>query len=935
MPGSHGSKSGPVPVPVLVTATSLSSSGLASGSVPEGGRKQLRPRILVPAKALLVLAALLSVTSSFLGGWLMYSEGLRAIEDTVEEISATDTLVAAQRLFAAFKEVDTTSREYVTLFQHGNFSSLTDMQRQLYRAQWARLSAVDTLYSIGVTAVPLTNYRTNSSLVYQNLWWDPLTDPVYVERNNGSDRQYVNGEYIPVYWNHSSCDFSGGEAESYGLFCYRGFAIDPVTGYALREVYSWTGTQAAHFQDAGVEGDARRWVEQSEGWAENGATWWRAPDIWESEDGTPLVYSSFVRILPASGLPNMLLHFKVVVQTYISFYTWQEELSGLGSSATTVACFLDYGTQSQVLATSLAPVLVARGCKDFRAVEEHAGAHPCLVSLGMLSHTVQDAAVVLNRSAENTFQRADIRGGEHWMRRRVIFSKGPGDLLDDIHLLWMRPVSAVRDKVNRGLYIFVFFLVGAVLLQLAGLALQLLKIGAPLSSVARAMNYIDGLDLDPAEEGALKAVSSCLAVTEITAVVSSFITAVRVLREYKGFLPQACLQQTDSEDEEEVPSTHWGSRRRPERSESGFVSDLQSSDYGRVPSLTGSVLQHVLDFNNAPVPTDLSVCSSDTASNQSPAQPPILPDFGADRPDRHSPSLTRVFPQQFMRTGLRPTAERRVVSILVCNIRALHRRTQVQQRDDLRILATAVGEAHRTKGVLDGIVGDRARCSWNAIKTVIRHRSRAAVSAAELWVSAESGKAPTLTLAAASGDAVCGAFGDNRTRHHAIIGGVVSFVHVAERFVCGRARDGVNSAVCDGSLRKDNIEVQYRWHSVLLFQKFGRAPVPMWEVVGLIRRRVESTEEWMYELQRAEDQAPFKAYNAAAELAHRGDRAAAVKLLAQADDDDEHTSELLAALRNAGAAGALPTDPLLLADHGVSQVQAPPWDSKTEPRSSG
>eukprot|EP01062_Namystynia_karyoxenos_P014215 TRINITY_DN15110_c2_g1_i1.p1 TRINITY_DN15110_c2_g1~~TRINITY_DN15110_c2_g1_i1.p1 ORF type:complete len:1657 (+),score=326.61 TRINITY_DN15110_c2_g1_i1:76-4971(+) len=517
----------------------------------EGGgpRPFQRPKLLVPAKLLLGLAALLSVLACAAGGVFMYLEALRVLEEQVDETSKKDVEVAQRELNLTFREALVTSGEQKVLMDLWNFSSFTEMQQVIERQQWARMGNSDLLYSMGVRAVPLKNITTNPNAMVQMVWWDPLTEPSAIMMNNGSLKQWVNGVYLPENWNHSGCLSPESDPPLTG-HCVESKSLDPDTGQPQEVLYYWTDSAMLGLQEADTEyPDKRRRVEQQQGWQEKGATYWRSASIWYSADGTPYVYSAHVRIPPSIlGVRNPLLKdYKIALYSYVSFYGWQTvlySLTGGRSHTTTIACFINNGLDSQVLATSETKILVQRGCAERRSGAGDLKADPCLRVVRELRPTIQDMHTLLTTASDDQFLRARVRGGEHWMRRKVVFRKGPLDLLEDVHVMWMRSTSSVQDKVNRGLYIYIFFVIGVFTLQACSLAVQWLQIGSPLASLARAMGLIDHLDLDGAEARIRKVVATVLGVTEIYRVVLSFRTAVLALRQYRSYLPAALITAT-------------------------------------------------------------------------------------------------------------------------------------------------------------------------------------------------------------------------------------------------------------------------------------------------------------------------------------------------------------------------------------------------------
>eukprot|EP01062_Namystynia_karyoxenos_P000441 TRINITY_DN10153_c0_g2_i1.p1 TRINITY_DN10153_c0_g2~~TRINITY_DN10153_c0_g2_i1.p1 ORF type:complete len:846 (+),score=164.18 TRINITY_DN10153_c0_g2_i1:128-2665(+) len=771
--------------------------------------------VKMPAKLLLVLAAIISVVSSFLGGFIMYLEGLNVIEETVKEISEADTLLSARGLQQSFLDVYWTSDSVHDLLLRWNeFTTLHQFYRFLERDQFARTKNSENVYCIGMEIIPLDNTLDNPNALYQMVWWDPLTDEQHIQRNDGKDRLWVSGHYFPEYWGHPSCHDEGtdmSQVPNQEKRCVAAHKMHPETGALLELVYNYTDLQLNQLSDA-----LPRWNAQQVGWRENGASFWRAASVWYSPDDTPNAYSGFYRTLPMFDQRHPLLaRYQMTFPVFISFLAWQDRLTGFKSEAILVATFIDDGMASQVFGTNSGEELMKQGCNRVSAAV--GSRNPCIVVLEDLSPTIQDAAVVLNRTKENTFLKDSISGGEHWLRRRVIHranENGRVDELQSIHMLWLRPTSAVQDKINRGRNFFIGFVCGIFVFEVLILVIQLLKIGIPLTKVADAMGYIDSLDLDTAEEKIGGVADSCFVISEISSVVISFTKAIRALRLYKEYLPQSCLvDEGDDEEAEEAlnksTAEHDKSGRRVSRAQS-MRSKASSKGSGESAMSAASSLQQVKQTAAKRLGTEVS---------------------------------------------------KKVISTLVCNIRGLH--DLLPKPGHLQTMHKAAldsvnGAAKMARGMFDGVVGDRAKCSWNAIRVATRHRALVAQCAA--LVQADTHNADwRASIGAAAGDALCGPMGTEGIRFFGIIGKVVSWVTAMERVAASMPGRETVILVDDGVMKEASTDNFFRWHMQALYSKRSSAPLELWQLMK--PRGAQAEEEWMYQLEAASSSDPWVLYN--------------------------------------------------------------------------
>eukprot|EP01062_Namystynia_karyoxenos_P010679 TRINITY_DN137_c0_g2_i1.p1 TRINITY_DN137_c0_g2~~TRINITY_DN137_c0_g2_i1.p1 ORF type:complete len:1126 (+),score=274.68 TRINITY_DN137_c0_g2_i1:109-3486(+) len=514
-------------------------------------RRARQSRVRVPSGVLLTLVAVVSILSSFAGGYIMYLDGVKAIEDTVDDLSKAYTLVSVRTLRQAFEEVYWSARMNDVLLRNMKYSSLRQLQESFAQEQWARCSTAAGLYSSAVVVVPLENTTGNPDSVYQMVWWDPLTDADAIRRNNGSSRVWISARYLEEDWADPGCRTSDWAPDEYPTDkkrCVAAWTLDPHTGVPQRIAYHYSDKLINRLSD----GEGGRWKEQQADWKASGAQWWREASVWYSEDGTPYAYVAYMTVLPAFPSHHPIFgNKKVSIPQYITFDGWQSQLTAKDmelEDTTVVAGLFDEGLDSQVLATNEGTSLMRTGCAETRS-SVYDKKHPCIVIFRELRPTIQDAARLLTAVEENIFLREDISGGYHWLRRRLIHRAKAGDALPDIHLFWLRPVSSVQDKTDRGLYFFIGFLAVVCLVQGFLLAVEWWKVVLPLGKVSSAMGLMDDLRLHEAESRLEGVTDGCMVVSEVYSIVDSFCTAIQALHLYRGFLPQNLLPEEEDEEE--------------------------------------------------------------------------------------------------------------------------------------------------------------------------------------------------------------------------------------------------------------------------------------------------------------------------------------------------------------------------------------------------
>jgi len=352
----------------------------------------------------------------------------------------------------------------------------------------------------------------------------------------------------------------------------------------------------------------------------------------------------------------------------------------------------------------------------------------------------------------------------------------------------------------------------------------------------------------------------------------AFIRIIQILHEYRRFIPQSVWLAFD--DDFEVTFDRQGFSSSMEDVQAARLSPMLpvvlgspqvtfDGDKSILKSLDGSVRlgrrQQTEETSSPPVSPAKSTQSSKFST------PPGTPE--AKRVLKHSGSSNQL---KRMQMG----QERRKIAISVINlIGSLGVESEVKRRDRLRVLVSnCLLETMQRKGVLDGVVGDRARCSWNASRPCVRCRVHSLVSTVEITNAAGAHDFAQMSAAVTGGEALCGSEGALDFRYYLVDGPKVSFAFVLERLAAREAMEissgtGVHASVtlCDASVKSDTTgELMHRWWGMLSFHKLGPRPCGLWHAVACYPRDREG-KEWMYEL--AGRQEIWDVYNVAAKSA--------------------------------------------------------------------
>eukprot|EP00756_Hemistasia_phaeocysticola_P029293 Hpha_TRINITY_DN16223_c1_g3::TRINITY_DN16223_c1_g3_i2::g.13247::m.13247 len=407
----------------------------------------------------------------------------------------------------------------------------------------------------------------------------------------------------------------------------------------------------------------------------------------------------------------------------------------------------------------------------------------------------------------------------------------------------------------------------------------------------------------------------------------AFIQIIDALHEYRRYLPPSVrISFNDDFIDQGDHLSPFEDRRAfmAPPMDAGPLLRLSAQGCGGVsPNTEGSSKDHLVSASTSPRYAQ-SGQSSPRASVRHSSGGMSKSDCGAsseapvsvfDLPQHKDPTADylKVPSTSNLLTKLQAGQERRQVAVSVINLIGTLRIDIDSKRYREELVSNCVQHTMSSKGVLEGMTGDRARCSWNASRPCVRCRVHSLVATMKITGAAHSDGPIQMSAGVTSGEALCGAESAMDFRYYLIDGPKIAFAFVLERIAAREAvklRDALmcphSVTLCDMNVKQDTtLEVSHRWCGLFSFNKLGTKASSIWHVIELYEREGHG-QEWMYEL--AERQEVWAMYSNAA---HRLSEDTLRLLSACIDDLPEpalakyYTEQLMAHLMNKTTPGVV------------------------------
>eukprot|EP01060_Flectonema_neradi_P013648 TRINITY_DN20380_c0_g1_i1.p1 TRINITY_DN20380_c0_g1~~TRINITY_DN20380_c0_g1_i1.p1 ORF type:complete len:1850 (+),score=274.18 TRINITY_DN20380_c0_g1_i1:188-5737(+) len=489
----------------------------------------------VSVKFLIVATGIISTAASLGCGLLLYLEGIRLLEVTVRELSRADTDSIGGVLGSHFNQTEMLAEVlHDTTNEWGKFRDKEDFSAYLSSVSLSSTRNFNTLYGMGIFAVPLDNPREESDKYFYDIIW--------YDRSSDGTIDYLRGRNDPE------------QAWTCGKFhCVTADYIDPNNGTTLEVAYVYADGLPDLFYRTCI-------MNNNPSCMSNATTGlWRPPSVWFASDGAPELYLSYHRLLVVDyDNAHFLSGTMVASSTYLEMNTWQKVLLNHDTEAVVVIVGdLDQGDKSNVLAYNQNVKFSLEESKSqypdqWKSCSRNNAAttNDCVPKLEMFPDCVAESAVLLNHSL--AFRRRSTSCGDRWLRRQFFTNPKAGvDDLEAYSLLWMRDVSSIESELDRAFFIFITFLVVVFVFDVMIALSEIIFVARPLARLAESMTQLQELDLDGLDT--FLTVERNNVVEEVHKLYSGMRFAVNALVEYKKFLPATFFNDSEEADTLDYP----------------------------------------------------------------------------------------------------------------------------------------------------------------------------------------------------------------------------------------------------------------------------------------------------------------------------------------------------------------------------------------------
>eukprot|EP00756_Hemistasia_phaeocysticola_P021894 Hpha_TRINITY_DN15800_c7_g1::TRINITY_DN15800_c7_g1_i2::g.187046::m.187046 len=517
---------------------------------------------MIPTAALFGFSAVVSTLVSAAGGLMLYFEGISAIDTTLRDVAAAESLVVSSRLSSYFGGCVKTSNQISRqLSEAHHMQTVSDLQRELKVLAMSFTVDQRSLHGGGVATVPsYDNIRAGAQELF---WWDPLKTPDALAANNGSDE-------LLAMASHAEDNVCRGNTvnrtcmEAYSLS--RNLKkVDNIYNFSRRIV---------------PEAEKPFWMEYGNRWQD---VWnWKSP----APDNTAYYYIEYTVVHYGLIPDHPILGGMTEIVVWVMLYDWITELNSAGATGKLMAVDPLRGLEGAVFAASWWTTAAKCSTRVQRDLS-------CTVKIKDLEAKYQEAVLAVNQTTPGDVVRAGLSGADYYVVRRSVHEGRKHDLLGRIDCVWLLDAASVEGRVLRTLMYFVGFLVGVVVIDSLILAVEVQGFVLPLRRLSRAMSCIDDMDIDRLDEALESVIPGPVAVTDIMTLTLAFRRAAANLRGYRNYLPDGLLQDNErlelslvsnegdgifcDDDNANLPSEERRNSKKMDTNASLVFTDIQSS----------------------------------------------------------------------------------------------------------------------------------------------------------------------------------------------------------------------------------------------------------------------------------------------------------------------------------------------------------------------
>ena len=461
---------------------------------------------------------------------------------------------------------------------------------------------------------------------------------------------------------------------------------------------------------------------------------------------------------------------------------------------------------AMVFATSTGDPIVSPVCRE--NVLWDAGR--CVTQISNMSLTIQEAYHRMGRERYFDLQTASFDGVEYYALH--------APTLDDVEILWLRPTSTIKGKVQKALTYLIIFSALVLAFDLLVSVSEIFFIAMPLKRLEFAIDQIGAMRTEAALDALSEYDNRTVAVSEIRSVFGGMLSTTQQLQEYKAFMPQSVLYSSEEESSEGSSGAH--SAQPP-----SWAGGSSLGSRSRARSSKGSVTAQAM--------------------------------YAKQKTE--AGNLTR----------------RKRVTAVYCNLRgflaALHSGGEVLAVHTAYV-EDVVQHTRALHGVVDDLSGDRMSLSFNTVSVCNGHEVKGALLAMHVRAMKDAVAGMlAVSVAVCAAPAMVGNVGCAALKKYSIFGTVLGDV----RSLLAAGKAWSIAALCNDVVAKQAATSMVLRHvAPALVDGRKMLASEMVEEVG-----AQAAEEWMYQMAKAESDNPHAVNNAILEYLYRDSITEAGKLM--------------------------------------------------------
>ena len=515
-----------------------------------GCSKLSETRIYVSITKVIVFATAVSTIVAVGSGLVLYFDSLQGLTDTIKEVSEADLSKLVAEIRLSFTDCIETANVMEGYFKANNdiinvrgsdAENAQDWSSLIRWLEFHNIKQSKTVFEIGIILIP--HEESDPNLQYVHIWYDQLANRSreYVYARYGAELQ---DKYYTPPENTTGNDYHFALTD----------AVHSSTGNVLKYAYNFSVTKYWRL----VDGWDMNSMDSPDGWVGGPlparASRWRPPQPWYASDENPFVFMAYDTVHVPPPPPHPWSKYRAVMfQGYYMFSSWEDAINKYSSTSNdgTQIILMDGSTET-VYAATTGESMISKGC--FKAQRAAALDDPlvCVTKIFDMSSTVQDAwEDVKGRSSEDdVFIKGSFGGSTKFLRRMKIFEFTPevGNTTINAVILWLRPLSAVEDKLQRALTIFLVFTSAVFILEVVSALVEIFLVALPLKRISLAIQDMGTLDLESSTHHMELIKSYVVQLSEINGVMEGVNHTLSALRGYRTYIPQSVL------DDEELDS---------------------------------------------------------------------------------------------------------------------------------------------------------------------------------------------------------------------------------------------------------------------------------------------------------------------------------------------------------------------------------------------